>query len=166
VAVASASPEERGEESREVSEGYRIRFMTHNLVKLTQGGLQDPYRRKRAPVVGHQRWQESLTLREKRLTTPLNRRKLSFWLWSITEGCFQPEGDAHLDLEEEEEAPMEMVRRGPLTRLKYNRFKGDGETDVDDWLVEFVATAQAKQEDLESRLRVFAGLLKGEALKW
>ena len=61
---------------------------------------------------------------------------------------------------------MEVVRRGPLTRLKYNRFKGDGETDVDDWLDEFVATARANQEDPESRLRVFAGLLKGEALKW
>ena len=37
---------------------------------------------------------------------------------------------------------------------------------MDDWLDEFVATARANQEDPESRLRVFAGLLKGEALKW
>lgn len=61
---------------------------------------------------------------------------------------------------------MDAVRRAPLTRLKYNRFKGDRETDVDDWLDEFTATAQANQEDAESRLRVFSGLLKGEALKW
>ncbi|OAE25542.1 hypothetical protein AXG93_1543s1590 [Marchantia polymorpha subsp. ruderalis] len=33
-------------------------------------------------------------------------------------------------------------------------------------LDEFVATAQTNQDDLESRLRVFSGLIKGEALKW
>jgi hypothetical protein len=63
--------------------------------------------------------------------------------------------------------PGNVLRRAaPLTRLKYNRFQGDGGKDVDDWLDEFVATAQANQEDPESRFRVFSGLLKGEALKW
>jgi len=56
--------------------------------------------------------------------------------------------------------------RAPYTRLKYNRFKGDGEIDVDDWLDEFIATAHANQEDAASRLCVFAGLLKVEALNW
>lgn len=58
------------------------------------------------------------------------------------------------------------ARRAPITRLKYSRFQGDGGKDVDDWLEEFTATAQANLEDDESRLRVFSGLLKGEALKW
>lgn len=61
---------------------------------------------------------------------------------------------------------MAALVRAPLTRLKYNRFKGDGEEDVDDWLDEFVAIAHANQEDDASKLRVFSGLLKGEALKW
>lgn len=51
-------------------------------------------------------------------------------------------------------------------RLKYNQFKGDGDVNVDDWLEEFVATALANQKDAASRLRIFAGLLKAEALKW
>ena len=52
------------------------------------------------------------------------------------------------------------------TRLKYNRFKGDGSQDVDDWLTEFKSTVVANQEDPAAALRIFQGLLKGEALKW
>ena len=52
------------------------------------------------------------------------------------------------------------------TRLKYNRFKGDGSQDVDDWLTEFKSTAIANQEEPATILRIFQGLLKGEALKW
>lgn len=62
--------------------------------------------------------------------------------------------------------PAEVPRRAPVTRLKYSRFHGDGAKDVDDWLEEFNATAEANLEDEESRLRLFSGLLKGEALKW
>jgi hypothetical protein len=52
------------------------------------------------------------------------------------------------------------------SRLRYGRFKGDGSQDVDDWLSEFIATANANQETEESQLRMFQGVLKGEALKW
>lgn len=62
--------------------------------------------------------------------------------------------------------PADAPRRAPVTRLKYNRFQGDGGKDVDDWLEEFNAIAEANMEDAESRLRLFSGLLKGEALKW
>ena len=51
------------------------------------------------------------------------------------------------------------------TRLKYSRFKGDGSQDMDDWLTEFKSTAIANQEELATILRIFQGLLKGEALK-
>ena len=52
------------------------------------------------------------------------------------------------------------------TRLKYSRFKGDGSQDMDDWLTEFRSTAAANQEEPAAALRIFQGLLKGEALKW
>ena len=52
------------------------------------------------------------------------------------------------------------------TRLKYSRFKGDGSQDVDNWLTEFRSTAAANQEEPVATLRIFQGLLKGEALKW
>ena len=52
------------------------------------------------------------------------------------------------------------------TRLKYSRFKGDGSQDVDDWLTEFKSTVVANQEEPAAALRIFQGLLKGEALKW
>ena len=52
------------------------------------------------------------------------------------------------------------------TRLKYNKFKGDGSQDVDDWLTEFKSTIVANQEEPAAALRIFQGLLKGEALKW
>lgn len=58
----------------------------------------------------------------------------------------------------------EMARQ--VTRLRYRRFKGDGSQDVDDWLCEFESTANANQEDRETKLRIFQGMLKGEALKW
>lgn len=52
------------------------------------------------------------------------------------------------------------------TRLKYTKFRGDDRMDVDDWMAEFEATAEANQEDPASKRRVFHGLLKGEALRW
>lgn len=54
----------------------------------------------------------------------------------------------------------------PATRLKYSHFRGSAESDVDEWFGEFETIAAANQEDLPSRLRVFPGLLKGEALSW
>ena len=52
------------------------------------------------------------------------------------------------------------------TCLKYSRFKGDGSQDVDNWLTEFKSTVVANQEEPAAALRIFQGLLKGEALKW
>ena len=52
------------------------------------------------------------------------------------------------------------------TRLKYSRFKGDGSQDVDDWLTEFKSTIVANQKEPAAALRIFHGLLKGEAFKW
>ena len=53
-----------------------------------------------------------------------------------------------------------------MTRLRYRKFKADGREDVDDWLCEFNSTAAANQEDVATKLRIFQGLLKGEALQW
>ena len=53
-----------------------------------------------------------------------------------------------------------------MTRLKYQRFKGDGSQDPDEWLCEFKSTALANQENEAARQRIFQGVLKGEALKW
>ena len=52
------------------------------------------------------------------------------------------------------------------TCLKYNRFKGDGSQDVDYWLTEFKSTTMANQKEPATTLRIFQGILKGEALKW
>ena len=51
-------------------------------------------------------------------------------------------------------------------RLKYSKFRRDGSQDVDDWFSEFESIALVNQEELESKQRIFQGLLKGEALKW
>ena len=50
--------------------------------------------------------------------------------------------------------------------MKYNRFRGDGKQDVDDWFAEFESTALANQENEDAKQRIFQGMLKGEALKW
>ena len=60
----------------------------------------------------------------------------------------------------------ESVIMPSTTRLKYSRFKGDESQDVDDWLTEFKSTTAANQEEPAAVLRIFQGLLKGEALKW
>ena len=52
------------------------------------------------------------------------------------------------------------------THLKYSRFRGDGNQDVDDWFCEFESTALGNQENNKAKARIFQGLLKGEALKW
>lgn len=62
--------------------------------------------------------------------------------------------------------PVVVMAGRSATRLKYTRFNGDGHQDVDDWLGEFESTANANEEDQEVRLRIFQGLLKGEALRW
>ena len=41
------------------------------------------------------------------------------------------------------------------TRLKYNRFQGDGSQDVDDWFSEFESIVLANQEDFEAKERIF-----------
>lgn len=51
------------------------------------------------------------------------------------------------------------------TRLKYTDSRGDGSQDVDDWFAQLESISVANQEDLESKRRVFQGMLKGEALK-
>ena len=76
------------------------------------------------------------------------------------------------EVQEEREASVDELSSNKsdimpsMTRLKYNRFKGDGSQDVDDWLTEFKSTAIANQEEPATILRIFQGLLKGEALKW
>lgn len=57
-----------------------------------------------------------------------------------------------------------MARQG--ARLKYNKFKCDGSQDADEWIKEFEVTLDANMEDPATRLRIFPGLLKGEALLW
>jgi hypothetical protein len=57
-----------------------------------------------------------------------------------------------------------MSRQG--ARLKYNKFRCDGSQDADEWIKEFEVTLEANQEDPATRLRIFPGLLKGEALLW
>ena len=69
-----------------------------------------------------------------------------------------------VDPESEEDIPA--IRMAPSTRLKYSRFRGDGNQDVDDWFCEFESIAAANQEEPDSKKRIFQGLLKGEALKW
>jgi hypothetical protein len=53
-----------------------------------------------------------------------------------------------------------------MTWLKYKRFRGDGNQDVDDWFCEFESTVVANQENDDAKQRIFQRLLKGEALKW
>ena len=78
-----------------------------------------------------------------------------------------------LEVEEEERdvsgdrlSSNESVTMPSTTRMKYSRFKGDGSQDVNDWLSEFKSTAIANQEEPATILRIFQGLLKGEAFKW
>lgn len=53
------------------------------------------------------------------------------------------------------------------SRLKYSKFEGGGEQDVDDWLDHFNAILEANDEtDPDIRRRLFYGLLRGEALRW
>ena len=73
-----------------------------------------------------------------------------------------PEGEASVDELSSDDSDI----MPSTTRLKYSRFKGDGSQDVDDWLTEFKSTAAANQVELAASLRIFQGLLKGEALKW
>jgi hypothetical protein len=75
--------------------------------------------------------------------------------------------DLNPDLEERESGSEKTgSEEETMTRLKYKRFKGDGNQDVDDWFSEFESTAVANQETEEAKQRIFQGLLKGEALKW
>ena len=73
-----------------------------------------------------------------------------------------PEGEASVDELSSDDSDI----MPSTTRLKYSRFKGDGSQDVDDWLTKFKSTAAANQEEPAASLRIFQGLLKGEALKW
>lgn len=57
-----------------------------------------------------------------------------------------------------------MARQG--TRLKYNKFRCDGSQDADEWIKEFEVTIDANLEEPATRLRIFPGLLRGEALLW
>jgi hypothetical protein len=55
----------------------------------------------------------------------------------------------------------------PSFRIKYNRFKGDGTQDVDDWMEQYLATLSANDEgDVGTTKRLFRGVIEGEALKW
>ena len=73
-----------------------------------------------------------------------------------------PEGEASVDELSSDDSDI----MASTTRLKYSRFNGDGSQDVDDWLTEFKSTAAANEEEPAASLRIFQGLLKGEALKW
>ena len=108
--VASASPEERGE----VSEGYRIRFMTQGQSSETDARRITRSVRKKASASGA----PSALARE--FNPPGEETYYATRPEEVVVPVvehhgrgFQPEGDAHPDSEEEEEAPMEMVRRGP-----------------------------------------------------
>ena len=79
----------------------------------------------------------------------------------------KPEVEEEVEGTREDEVLLEESDTMPSTTcLKYNRFKGDGSQDVEDWLTEFKSTALANQKELATRLQIFQGLLKGEALKW
>ena len=53
------------------------------------------------------------------------------------------------------------------TRLKYEKFKPQEHQDVDDWMEQYLAVSTANEEAEDAvRLRIFPGLLSGEALKW
>ena len=55
----------------------------------------------------------------------------------------------------------------PSFRIKYSRFKGDGDQDVDDWMEQYLACLSANDEaDLDTTKRLFRGLIEGEALRW
>ena len=73
-----------------------------------------------------------------------------------------PEGEASVDELSSDDSDI----MASTTRLKYNRLKGYGNQDVDDWLTEFKSTAAANQEKPAASLHIFQGLLKGKALKW
>ena len=60
---------------------------------------------------------------------------------------------------EEELGSQDKDNMPSTTRLKYNRFKGDGSQDVDDWLTEFESTALANQEEPVAKQRIFQGML-------
>jgi len=71
------------------------------------------------------------------------------------------------DKEEEQiESEPESDNMVVSTCLKYSRFKGDGNHDVDDWFCEFESIATANQEDFDAKQNIFQGLLKREVLKW
>jgi hypothetical protein len=75
--------------------------------------------------------------------------------------------DLNLDLQEPEPRGERIgSEEETMTRLKYKKFKGDGNQDVHDWFSEFESTAVTNQEAEEAKQRIFQGLLKGEALKW
>jgi hypothetical protein len=69
--------------------------------------------------------------------------------------------------EEGRDLPMEVVStvaRMPRN-IKYNTFKGTGQ-NVDDWLEEFDAVADANEESAKSKAKMFHGMLWKAALKW
>lgn len=70
------------------------------------------------------------------------------------------------DRDQDPEEDNQLLEADVMTRLRYKRFKGDGNQDADDWLCEFESTALANQENEAAQRRIFQGLLKGEALKW
>lgn len=76
-----------------------------------------------------------------------------------------PTGTVHSESDSGRE-PVEFEMARFVPRLKYRKFKGDGREDVDEWLCEFNATASANQEEDATKLRLFQGLLKKEALQW
>lgn len=59
-----------------------------------------------------------------------------------------------------------LVMAWSLPRLKYRKFQGDRKEDVDNWLCDFNSTATAKEEEIATKLHIFQGLLKKEALHW
>jgi hypothetical protein len=69
--------------------------------------------------------------------------------------------------EESCDTPAEVVSTVArmLRNIKCNIFKGTSQ-NVDDWLEEFDAVADANEESAESKAKMFHGMLRKAALKW
>src|SRR5450759_2240968 len=64
------------------------------------------------------------------------------------------------------QVPIVPVNTMASTRLKYTTFYGRSQ-DANDWLTEFLDTAQTNKEDAEvDLLRIFRGLMKSDAMHW
>ena len=113
----------------------------------------------------NERWRTSSTLEGDVIVLSLEEPTPTSFNPAGGAGSITPKGPEGTDTGSEEGGVSD-VPMPPSTQLKYSRFRGDGSQDADDWYCEFESITTANQEDLESKRRIFQGLLKGEALKW